>query len=340
MGRIYLRLLFLLLLFAVGSEASEPLAPVKLLEPKDNTLYIGELATVVIKASANEIDTVTITLDNNKSYKTAVTTEKETYCKSVRLQVGENTLTLSTYLKGNKLQESKLKLFYLPELYEGLEDEPEDFDTRFFHTDENEKVCASCHNMTSNIPEDNEVFEDVTQTTCYDCHKTLVSKKNSHAPASNWLCTECHDGEFGEYNMQHEGASKYLVRDPVKRSCEGCHEPAKAWDHSKYTHGPVNDGRCERCHNPHGSDNEFFLRKPIWELCTTCHAEKAEGKHVISSFVFGSSHPTQGKPDPSRPGRELVCSGCHNPHGSTGIHLLRMKGSVPFGVCQRCHDKR
>ena len=194
---MYLRLLFLLLLFAVGSEASEPLAPVKLLEPKNSTLYDGELATMVVKASAKEVDTIVIELDNNNSYRLTVNAEKETYCKSVRIQAGENLITISAYRTGTKVQQSELKLFYLPELYEGFDDEPDEYEARYFHTDENEKVCASCHNMTSNIPTDNEVFEDVTQTTCYECHKTLVSKKNSHAPAANWLCTDCHDGEFG-----------------------------------------------------------------------------------------------------------------------------------------------
>ena len=130
--------------------------------------------------------------------------------------------------------------------------------------------------------------------------------------------------------------------NPISKTCMSCHEQVEKWTMSKYTHGPVNDGRCERCHNPHGSKNEFFLRKNIWDICTTCHAEKANGKHVVSSFVYGrneGAHPTKDRRDPSRPERELTCSSCHNPHGSSGIYLLRMKGSMPFNVCKRCHKK-
>ncbi|MDQ1338933.1 MAG: hypothetical protein QG567_82, partial [Campylobacterota bacterium] len=181
-----------------------------------------------------------------------------------------------------------------------------------------------------------------TKTTCYACHKGMINTKNTHAPAANWLCADCHNGNYGEYNMQDQGASKYLVADPVAKTCGSCHDTVDGWQNSKFGHGPVNDGRCERCHNPHGSDHEFFLRKNIWDLCTTCHAEKANGKHVVSSFVYSrnsGAHPTKDRKDPVRPGRELTCSGCHDPHGSSGIFLLRMKGTMPYGVCQRCHKK-
>lgn len=335
-----LKSVFIGCLFAVSFKAAEPLAPVELLAPADYLRYDGELVTIVVKASADDIDTVVIEVDNNSSYELKADPKKETYCKTVTIEKGANIITVTNYLKGLKVQQSQRHIFFLPELYEGFDDDPEEYEEGFFHVEKKEKVCASCHNMTSNIPTGDKVFDDVSQTTCYTCHKSIVSKRNSHAPAINWRCTDCHDGKLGAYDTPSEDISKYMVRDPVNKMCEQCHEKAKQWDNNRYVHGPVNDGRCERCHNPHGSDNAFFLRKPIWKLCTTCHAEKASGKHVISSFVFGSTHPTQGKPDPSRPGRELVCSGCHNPHGSSGVSLLRMKGSVPFNVCQRCHDKR
>ncbi|MDY0117546.1 MAG: cytochrome c3 family protein, partial [Sulfurimonadaceae bacterium] len=78
-------------------------------------------------------------------------------------------------------------------------------------------------------------------------------------------------------------------------------------------------------------------------LCVTCHAEKADGKHVVSAIGFRQTstggHPTKDRKDPARPGRDFTCSSCHNPHGSQGTKLLRMKGSMAFGVCQRCHKK-
>ena len=333
----------MLSLFAIGIEGNESLPKVKILEPKDMTLYSGELATIVVEVPTEIVDTIKILLNNNSIIERDVTKEKNTYCETIKLNLAENTISVTTYSQKEKLQESTISLYYIPELYEGSEDF-EDFDKAFFHTEDREDRCVSCHDMTSNIPTGEDVFEDVTQTTCYNCHKSKLNTKNSHAPAANWRCLDCHTGKIGEYNMDYEGMSKYLAPDPVKRNCESCHDNLAGWDYNKYTHGPVNDGRCIRCHNPHGSDNEFFLRKPIWDLCTTCHAEKADGKHVVSSFVFSrnsGAHPTKSDTikDPARPKRNFTCTSCHNPHGSAGIYLLRMKGSMAFGVCQRCHKK-
>ncbi len=315
----------------------------KLLEPKDMSLYVGERCTFVIETNFEKVDKVVITEGENEVKLIEVTSKKNVYCTTLRLHVGENSFTIDYYKDGDLVDTASRKIYFLSELLEGSDDDiAEDYNKNYMHTDKNEQKCKACHNMTSNVPLDGEAFEDVSKTTCYNCHKDMMNTRNTHAPAANWLCLNCHNGKFGEYNMEDEGASKYLAPDPIAKTCEYCHEKVEKWTRQKYTHGPVNDGRCVRCHNPHGSNYEFFLRKPIWNLCTTCHAEKGSGKHVVSSFVYSrnkGAHPTKGPRDPARPERTFACSSCHNPHGSAGIFLLRMKGSMPFSVCRRCHDK-
>ncbi|WP_295081973.1 cytochrome c3 family protein [Sulfurimonas sp.] len=334
--------LFLLLFTTISGNAQEISSLI--LQPQDKTRYIGESSTFVINATLKEADYIVIE-QSDITTTLEIKPQKDTYCKTINLNPGENTVFVTLYKDAKPIGKSSRVLYFLSELFEGVDEyELDEYKIRFFHQDAKEKKCASCHNMTSNIPTNNEALEDVTKTTCYECHNSMISTKNTHAPAANWLCINCHNGKFGEYNMQDKGASKYLVADPVAKTCAECHEDVKEWEESKFGHGPVNDGRCERCHNPHGSDNEFFLRKSIWELCTTCHAEKSNGQHVTSAIGFGApnksgGHPTRDREDPARPGRELTCSGCHNPHGSGGISLLRMKGTMPYGVCQRCHKK-
>ncbi len=333
--------LILLLFVAISGIAEETNSSLEITRPTDRTLYVGENATFVIQAVLKQIDKIVIRQDNNKTTEIKITPTKRTYCKTIKLHVGDNSIVVSAYQKEKVVKIIERKLYFLSELFEGADDS-EGYKKQYFHTKEKENKCKACHNMTSNVPTDGEAFEDVSQTTCYDCHKTMLSSRNTHAPAANWLCLDCHDGKVDEYNIEDKGATKYLVRDPVAKTCGSCHDTVEEWFMNRYTHGPVNDGRCIRCHNPHGSDNEFFLRKHIWNLCTTCHSEKADGKHVVSSFVFArnkGAHPTKGPKDPARPGREFACSSCHNPHGSSGIYLLRMKGSMAFGVCQRCHKK-
>lgn len=344
---MYMKFIFLLSLFALSIEANNSLPKVEIVEPQDMTNFSGELATIVVKVpndTDKNVSMIKIYLNDVIVEELNVTKEKNTYCKTIKINPAKNIVKISTHSSVEKLQESTISLYYGPEIYEGDSDEESDFDFNYFHTDEKEKECVSCHNMVSNIPTGEDVLEDVTEASCYDCHKNKLNTKNTHAPAANWRCLDCHDGQVDEYNLEFEGESKYLAPDPIKSRCATCHDKVTKWEDNVYTHGPANDGRCIRCHNPHGSDNEFFLRKPIWDLCTTCHSEKADGKHVVSSFVFsrnGGGHPTRSDTvnDPARPERSFYCSSCHNPHGSSGVYLLRMKGPVAFGVCQRCHDK-
>lgn len=334
-----------LLLAAVCGSAQESASSFKIIQPQDKSRYVGESSTFVIDTKFEEVDTIVIEQDNNRTIALKVKPKKGTHCKTIALHPGQNRVSVKAYKDGKEVSAAERDVYFLSELFEGVDEyAAEEYKVRFFHQDAKETKCTSCHDMSSNIPTNNEALEDVTKTTCYKCHGGMINTKNTHAPAANWLCLDCHNGKFGEYNMADEGASKYLVADPVAKTCGSCHDTVDGWQSSKFGHGPVNDGRCERCHNPHGSDNEFFLRKNIWDLCTTCHAEKADGQHVIPQIGFGrrtkdGGHPTRGRQDPVRPGRELTCSGCHDPHGSGGVFLLRMKGTMPFNVCQRCHKK-
>ncbi|MCF6309323.1 MAG: hypothetical protein L3J19_02445 [Sulfurimonas sp.] len=337
--------ILLLLFVALSGNAKDLPSSIKIIQPLDKTRYVGENSTFVVNVTFEQADKIVITQENNVTTTVEVNSTKNTYCKSIKLHPGQNSVSVSLYKDSKVIKKEKRDLFFLSELFEGAdEDAAEDYSVRYFHKDEKEQKCKPCHTMKSNVPTDGEAFEDVTKTTCYGCHKSMINTRNTHAPTANWLCLECHNGKVGEYNADEKGTSKYLAPDPISKTCGTCHDTVEAWQASKYGHGPVNDGRCVRCHNPHGSDNEFFLRKSIWYLCTTCHSEKASGQHVIPQIGFGrrtpgGGHPTRDRKDPARPGRDLVCSSCHNPHGSTGIYLLRMKGSFTYGVCQRCHKK-
>ncbi len=333
-----------MLFVAFSGNAEETTSSFNIIQPLDKTRYTGENSTFVFDAALENVDTIVITQDNDKTTTLKVKASRKTYCKTIKLHIGENKILVSSYKDGKLLNTYKRNFYFFSELFEGAnEDDAENFKIRNFHTDEKEDRCKSCHDMTSNVPTNNEALDDVTKTTCYKCHNSMLDTKNTHAPAANWLCLNCHDGKVGKYNIESGSPSKYSAPDPIAKNCAVCHDTVEGWMASKYEHGPVVNGRCIICHNPHGSDNEFFLRKHIWDLCTTCHTEKAiPGNHIIASFVFqrnGGAHPTKGAMDPARPGRKFVCTSCHNPHGSEGIFLLRMKGSQPFNVCKRCHKK-
>jgi predicted CXXCH cytochrome family protein len=121
--------------------------------------------------------------------------------------------------------------------------------------------------------------------------------------------------------------------------CFSCHEDRKEeWEGKKFSHGPTAAGECLECHNPHASDNVFWLKKPIWDLCITCHEDKATGRHVIVGFS-SNTHPMKDRPDPIREGRDLSCSSCHNPHASDSPKLFNFEVSSSFSLCGVCHKK-
>ncbi|MBI4697644.1 MAG: hypothetical protein HY758_01675 [Nitrospirae bacterium] len=75
------------------------------------------------------------------------------------------------------------------------------------------------------------------------------------------------------------------------------------------------------------------------KTCVSCHEGKDSGRHIIAGYVFGESHPTHGKPDPLRPGKELSCTSCHNSHASDSQRLWALNAENAFVLCQKCHQK-
>ena len=62
------------------------------------------------------------------------------------------------------------------------------------------------------------------------------------------------------------------------------------------------------------------------------------GGLVLAGFGLGN-HPVTGKPDPSRPGRELSCTSCHNPHSSNLVSLFASESLSLRSLCLMCHKK-
>ena len=180
-------------------------------------------------------------------------------------------------------------------------------------------------------------------------------------------CTRCHDGS-DEPNLLSIGQTRHGVRGdsrtPTCTSCHGASEPHMkgavsgkgrpapdiVFKKGAYTasEGHARSGQCLSCHkgeqrnNWHGSQHDsngvgcndcHKAHQPVdkvrnkqtqTEVCYTCHKEQRADAHKISA------HPiTQGK---------VVCSNCHNPHGSTGPKLLA-KNSVNE-TCFTCHAEK
>ena len=193
-----------------------------------------------------------------------------------------------------------------------------------------EMGCSACHTGSHAGEKPAPKLSAPVPDLCFGCHdQTAFNKKVPHAPVAGGMCTSCHD--------PHASAQAKLLVAAVPELCFTCHDVSMI--QKKVVHPPVKDGQCLFCHVPHGSDNAAILSQPLNDLCTNCHDKQSSGKHVIASSEVGDSHPLQGRPDPSRPGKTLSCISCHNPHASNLAHLFTNEAKSPSSLCLMCHTK-
>ena len=165
------------------------------------------------------------------------------------------------------------------------------------------------------------------ETIAYVVRRTGTSSK---APPETAISYTQQDGVIVHYAPFEKGKKRRTVAE----TCLSCHQGMLD---GAFRHGPTEAGYCNLCHDPHASPNPAWLRKPAWDLCVTCHAEMAEGKHVVAGFVSGKTHPTKGRSDPARPGRELSCASCHNAHSGKSRSLFVYGVKERHDLCVQCH---
>ncbi len=296
---------------------------------------------ISVHLSKDTVDKLILTV--NGIEQTSIIPVITTECFAAELKPGVNNIEIAAYKGGEVAALMKREVYLRSDLSADYRNVPGEFKRDYFHI-EKRHDCVKCHVLEPSIYDIKPInpgvfsadnFDSQTviaaTSTCYSCHKSMMLKAYAHGPASVWSCLSCHESD---------SIPEYSVRKPDTEMCYYCHvEQKNRWLSKKYTHGPVTIGKCTICHSPHASNNEFSLLKNSWELCTNCHAEKADGRHVIGDTTFKQGHPTRGRPDPLRVGKELTCASCHNPHASNSSQLWAFEGSDLFQLCSECHKK-
>jgi predicted CXXCH cytochrome family protein len=101
--------------------------------------------------------------------------------------------------------------------------------------------------------------------------------------------------------------------------CFECHEDQDIAAH-EFEHGPVSEGFCTDCHDPHASSSRQLLVATGAALCASCHEDIVE-EIAESEYVH----------DPA----EDDCTDCHQPHGGPNPYLLIAERRE---LCRECHD--
>jgi predicted CXXCH cytochrome family protein len=332
-----LYIVFWILIAAVNAYASQE--TIKLHNPPDRTVIEYDILNISLSVPDGSADLIRVTVDGID--KKEIVPDNRFECFSVKLKPGTSTVEI-TVLKGEAVIASFVRnIFQRSDLVSEYKKPPRSFKKTPFHMEDHQE-CKECHVLElsefdkkplnpkpsdEKSPKSGNTFS--AASTCSSCHANITKYPYVHGPASVWSCLSCHDPNAAE---------KFSVRQPPKDVCYECHiEQKNDWEPKKYIHGPVNVGKCTICHSPHAAENPFNLFMSTWNLCVNCHAEKATGLHVLGDALFKEGHPTKGRKDPVRIGKELTCASCHNPHASNYPHLWAFEVNDLFELCKICH---
>lgn len=181
-------------------------------------------------------------------------------------------------------------------------------------------ICTRCHDESESMPilaiyqTKHGVKGDPRTPSCQSCHgesenhlKGNVDGKGRPAP----------DVVFNKHTF---AASDAKVR---AATCMTCHKGTNRtnWAGSQHEN---NGMACNDCHKVHAPVDKVRDRKTQTEVCFTCHKDQRADTHKIST------HPIDAG--------KVICSDCHNPHGSVGPKLL--KKATVTETCFTCHAEK
>jgi DmsE family decaheme c-type cytochrome len=183
-----------------------------------------------------------------------------------------------------------------------------------------EALCTRCHDENEVKPvlsiyqTKHGVKGDARTPTCQACH----GESEKHLKGDPAV-----KGRPAPDIIFKKGTFKASDEKSRAAPCLTCHEGGKRtnWDGGKHQTGGL---ACNDCHVAHQPADKLLNRKTQTEVCFTCHKEQRADSKKISHHPLG-----EGK---------VVCSDCHNPHGSAGPKLL--KKNTVTETCYTCHAEK
>ncbi len=191
-----------------------------------------------------------------------------------------------------------------------------------------------------------------------ECHGTMGRKAFRHGPMLYGQCEPCHVAIEKRHEFQEMPQKKDL--------CLKCHDVERR---KAVVHQPF-DGDCKTCHNPHESDQRYFVKGGTGSagcLTSGCHADfPKDQKFQHTSLEKGgclvchTSHQSDHEKLLTAPREELCfvchldvpeqvaaaidihdpvkqknCTACHSPHGGETKNLVPADEKA---FCQGCHS--
>src|ERR1051326_321354 len=182
----------------------------------------------------------------------------------------------------------------------------------------------------------------VGEETCLTCHEDQKKgyhgsphgrAQNPRSPMATKGCESCHGP--GQAHVDG-GGDKTKIKNPktlnvseASAICLSCHNRSEHQNFEGGKHDSRNVG-CVTCHSIHAPKSETKQLKTatVEETCVQCHRNQVNKVHKSSHMPVGSLNDSK-----------MVCTTCHNPHGSQNAKMLREGNSINE-ACASCHAEK
>ena len=212
-----------------------------------------------------------------------------------------------------------------------------------------EDGCTSCHNAHGS--DQKLLLADAMPQLCYECHDELEEQLDEakvlhQAVTSQRSCAACHD--------PHATKAGKLLHADGSKLCLSCHDRAYRRDGrvvanigamiaaGKSRHGPIEQGECLSCHEPHAGSHEKLVTADFpskfyvafdedkYALCFECHdPEMVDEEETDEATGFRMGNRNLHFVHVNRKVKGRSCRACHLVHASPNPKL--MADTVAFG---------
>ena len=179
------------------------------------------------------------------------------------------------------------------------------------------KVCLTCHATQA------AVFEKTLMGKIGKTKKGMFECQNCHGPGSAHVKAGGGRGVGGIISFRADDKSR--TAEENNQACLACHDKGNRTN----WHGSTHDERGLQCSNCHTVMKNVSRKNQLKtefqaDTCFQCHKNKR-------AEIWRSSHM------PVREGK-MVCSDCHNPHGS--YNEAQLKQATINDGCYQCHAEK
>jgi len=182
---------------------------------------------------------------------------------------------------------------------------------------ERDAVCTACHNeswpgkpILAYYQTRHGNKADARTPGCRTCHGQ--SDKHLESPANS-----------PDVVFSGKSKPKSSAEDQTK-ACQGCHSKDPKRMHWQGSTHQSRDVTCATCHDIHAPTQRVMNKSTQAEVCYNCHKTIRAQTHRISTHPIAAG--------------KVVCSDCHNPHGTAGPKL--MKEDNVRDTCFTCHAEK